>query len=93
MSTIARTENPEYFNKKVIQKIIELNYPIVKNAIVVRLFIPYFVFLIYYQFMMSIMMEKQGDADESWQNMFYPSIGIILAFSTYFIANEIRQFY
>lgn len=47
-TAIAETSNPEYFDKTVIQKVIEFNYDVVVDAIVKRLFVPYCFFLVYY---------------------------------------------
>ena len=56
-----------------------------------RLFIPYCLFLAFYQFVMFVVMENK-DESSIWESFVYPSIAIILIFATYFIANEIKQF-
>lgn len=41
---LAKTDKIEFFNLKVIQKLVDFNYPLVKSAIIKKLFLPFCVF-------------------------------------------------
>lgn len=42
--SLANTEKIEFFNIKAIQKIVDFNYPLVKEYIIKKLFVPFIVF-------------------------------------------------
>eukprot|EP00347_Sterkiella_histriomuscorum_P022786 403337167 len=89
-SALAETDNPEYFNKKVVQKLIEFNYPLVKEYLLKKLFYPFCVFLVIYQFFIFEVNEKR-ESEAFYGTIFYPVLAVVVLFATYFLSNEMVQ--
>ncbi|CDW84989.1 wd-40 repeat protein [Stylonychia lemnae] len=88
--SLASTDEPDYFNKKAIQKLIEFNYPLVKEYIIIKLFGPFCVFQLCFSIFQNLVMENK--ALQGYQQVYFPLLAVNLIFAVYFIHNEIRQF-
>eukprot|EP00347_Sterkiella_histriomuscorum_P004764 403359199 len=86
---LADTEQSAYFNKEVIQKMIEFNYPLVKEYVQKRLFYPYAVFMVFFFLLMNLVIEYKDQ--QGYHELFYGLLAINVLFATYFLHNEVRQ--
>lgn len=90
-TSLQLTDNFDYFKLQPIKKLIEFNYPIVKQYTIRRLFTPYLIFAMMY-IMYNFLL--YGYFDDTVPFLDYFSIGLagfLILFSTYFLLNELKQ--
>ena len=86
---LSNTETIEFFDLKAIQKLVDFNYPLCREYVVKKLFIPYgFFLLIFFTFMHFIYPYKE---EEIGKALFYPFLIANVVMATYFMINEVRQ--
>lgn len=71
-------------------KLIDFNYPLVKEFIVKKLFIPFILFMMVFIIFMHFVY-PYIDRYETAIYLFYPVLGLNLIFATYFLINELKQ--
>eukprot|EP00347_Sterkiella_histriomuscorum_P010847 403374696 len=86
------TEAFDVFDNKAIQAIIDLNYPLVRNHVLVRFIIPFFVFHIIYVLYTNIVFEHRNYDDQYILANYVLAIAQ-LVFSAFFLTNELMQVY
>eukprot|EP00347_Sterkiella_histriomuscorum_P022795 403337130 len=85
-----KLEKYDFFNNKAIQALIDLNYPHVRKAILIRLILPFFVFHIIFVSYLNVVYENRIQDDDYYiANIVLGTIQ--LAFSVYFLFNELKQ--
>ena len=89
--SLASIEKGEYFKLRSIQTLIDFNYPTVQEYLIKKLFIPYVVFHI--TFLVTIFYSWEHRFDDQMIYFYLALLASCVAFSTYFLANELRQIY
>ena len=87
---MAQTEDIELFNQKAIKRILQFKWPIVRFYILLKLFLPYVVFLVtYLGYNTNIYPYRNNNETYEILNIvFQVLVGLI---ALYFLRNEVRQ--
>ena len=77
------------FDKKMIKTLIDFKWPLVKEFLIKKLFVPYILYLATYIFYMNyVYYERYAHA---WSIMLnYSTMALLVFFSLYFLLNELR---
>ena len=87
---LADTEDMDIFNKQVIRKLIEFKWPLIKEFLIKKLFIPYIMFLATYVFYMNYIYYQRTLG--GWYSVaHYSTMALLFILAIYFIMNETRQ--
>ena len=85
------TGDMSIFENKGIQKLIEYRWPLVREYVKKRLFVPFVVFLVSVSLFMSTLYQYRLESDEKLVMMYYGSMVLLALQSLYFIGIEIYQ--
>ncbi|CDW71666.1 wd-40 repeat protein [Stylonychia lemnae] len=86
---LSETAYSDYFNNKVIKKLIELNYPLVKEYLIKKLFIPFCFFHISFVIFMNFIYDNRFNS--GYDQVYYPLLILNALFASYFLLNELKQ--
>lgn len=78
------------FDSKAIRRIIEYKWPLTREYTIKKLFIPFVSFLTFYIVYMNYVFYKREESDD-WMWINYGFMVPLLAFSLYFVNNEVQQ--
>ncbi|CDW72997.1 UNKNOWN [Stylonychia lemnae] len=79
------------FNSKAVRKLIEFNYPLVKEYILKKLFLPFCLFHLCFVISMNFIFENRHL--NGFSQVYYPLLILNAIFATYFLSNEMKQLY
>ena len=81
--------NPEFSRSRALRFLVELKWPLTRKFIIIRLFIPYLIFLLFFNLYATYVFELEDRNPEKYAgaDIFFKIL--LLIFSTYFIVNEI----
>lgn len=90
MGALANTEDLEIFDQKVVRKLIEFKWPIVREYTIKKLFIPFVGFLFTYFVFMNFIYYMRFD-HLAGLILYYICLGPLTGFALYFIFLEMKQ--
>ena len=85
---LADTEESNFFKLKAVQRLIEFNYPLAREYLIKKLFLPFTVFNLVFFIVMNYVYENRHI--EFYDDLLLPCMLIIVAFATYFLMNEVH---
>lgn len=77
------------FDCKAVRRIIEFKWPLTREYTIKKLFIPFICFLSFYLVYMNYIF-YQREVSEDWMWISYGFMVPLLAFSLYFVHNEVQ---
>lgn len=86
---LSKSEEMELFENKAIQKVIQYKWPLVREFIIKRLFVPYIIFMVVYLVYMNWIYYERNNPDFYYYN--YGAIGLLFICVYYFISLEFKQ--
>ena len=90
MSVLAETPDLELFEQKIIKKLIEIQWPLVREYTVKKLFVPFVTFLVFYVVFMNYIYYLRQDSMVLLV-LYYICIGPLAGLSLYFLVLEMKQ--
>lgn len=90
MESLADTEDLEIFDSKVVRRLIEYKWPLVREHTIKKLFVPFALFLAFYVVYMNYIFYLRYE-NETYLILYYIGTAALTGFSLYFIALEIKQ--
>ena len=85
---LSSTGQYELFANKSIQALLEFNFPLVREYIVKKLFVPFSVFLIFYEVYLNVIFGEIASDDTLAFLLDRIFLTVLVFYATYFLMNE-----